>query len=112
MSSIQARTGVVDPRSFHSFAEFYPYYLREHSNDMCRAMHFVGSSLALMCLGMLIATGNLWWLVAGLTVGYGFAWVGHYAFEKNRPATFVRPLYSFMGDWVMYKDMWTGKIPF
>jgi hypothetical protein len=104
--------GAVDPRSLHSFAEFYPFYLSEHSNRTCRRLHFVGSSLALVCLALLVATGNWWWLLAGIVSGYAFAWIGHFGFEKNRPASFKRPLYSFMGDWVMYKDLWTGKIPF
>ena len=52
------------------------------------------------------------YLLAGLLVGYAFAWVGHFGFEKNRPASFKRPLYRFMGDWVMYKDIWTGKVRF
>lgn len=102
----------VDPRALHSFAEFYPFYLSEHSNRTCRRMHFAGSTLALACLAMLLVTGNWLWLLAGLVAGYGFAWIGHFGFEKNRPASFKRPLYSFMGDWVMYKDIWTGKIPF
>ncbi|MDP3618462.1 MAG: DUF962 domain-containing protein [Ramlibacter sp.] len=100
----------TDPRSFTSFEQFYPFYLTEHSNRTCRRLHFAGSSLSLVCLALLIATGNWWWLLAGLLVGYGFAWIGHFGFEKNRPASFKRPLYSFMGDWVMYKDIWTGKM--
>ncbi len=102
----------VDPRSFASFAEFYPFYLTEHSDRTCRRLHFVGSTLSLACLTALVLTGNGWWLLAGLLCGYGFAWVGHFGFEKNKPASFKRPLYSFMGDWVMYKDIWTGRIPF
>lgn len=104
--------GAVDPRALHSFAEFYAFYLSEHSNRTCRRLHFAGSTLALACLALLLATGNWWWLLAGLVAGYGFAWIGHFGFEKNKPASFKRPLYSFMGDWVMYKDIWTGKIPF
>jgi hypothetical protein len=107
-SSAQA----VDPRALRSFAEFYPFYLSEHSNRTCRRLHFVGSSLALVCLALAIGTLNAWWLLAGLVAGYGFAWIGHFGFEKNKPASFKRPLYSFMGDWVMYKDIWAGKIPF
>ena len=61
---------------------------------------------------MLVRSGNPWWLAGALLCGYGFAWVGHFAFEHNRPATFRHPFYSFAGDWVMYKDMLTGKIPF
>ena len=94
-----------------SFAEFYPFYLSEHSNRTCRRLHFVGSSLGLVCLATMVATGQLQFLLYGLLCGYGCAWVGHFVFEKNKPASFKRPLYSFMGDWVMYKDIWTRKIP-
>jgi hypothetical protein len=100
----------TDPRAFTSFAQFYPFYLTEHSNVTCRRLHFAGSTLSLACLAMLVVTRNPWWLLAGLLCGYGFAWIGHFGFEKNKPASFKRPLYSFMGDWVMYKDIWTGKV--
>ncbi len=95
-----------------SFAEFYPFYLGEHRNTTCRRLHFLGSSLGLICLSMLVYSGQWWWLPLGLLCGYACAWIGHFGFEKNKPASFKRPLYSFMGDWVMYKDIWTGKIPF
>ena len=100
----------VDARAFKSFAEFYPFYLTEHSNLTCRRLHFVGSTLSLMCVLATVLTGNAWWLLVALLCGYGFAWVGHFGFEKNRPASFKRPLYSFMGDWTMYKDIWLGKV--
>jgi hypothetical protein len=99
-------------KRFETFAEFYPFYLTEHANQTCRRLHFAGSTLALGCLVMLIVTQNPWWLLCGLACGYGFAWVGHFAFEKNRPASFKQPLYSFMGDWVMYWQVLTGKIRF
>ena len=99
-------------KQMHSFAEFYPFYLGEHVNRTCRRLHFVGSSLGLVCLGLALYTGALGYVLLGLLCGYAFAWIGHFGFEKNRPASFKRPLYSFMGDWVMYKDIWTGKIPF
>jgi len=102
----------ADPRAFKSFADFYPFYLGEHSNITCRRLHFVGSTLALVCLAMLLVTGKPQYFLYGLLCGYGFAWVGHFGFEKNKPASFKRPLYSFMGDWVMYKDIWVGKIRF
>ncbi len=107
-----AATPAADPRDFKTFAEFYPFYLNEHNNRTCRRLHFVGSSLGLVCLAMVFVTGNPLWLLTGLLCGYAFAWIGHFGFEKNKPASFKRPLYSFMGDWVMYKDLWTGKIPF
>ena len=94
------------------FADFYPFYLGEHSNRTCRRLHFVGTSLGLIFLLHALSTLDFWWLLAGLACGYAFAWTGHYFFEKNRPATFTHPLYSFMGDWVMWKDILTGKIRF
>ncbi|HEY0820445.1 MAG TPA: DUF962 domain-containing protein [Rhizobacter sp.] len=104
-------TATLDPKSMKSFDEFYPFYLSEHRNLTCRRLHFVGSTLALICLVAAIALAAPGFLVLGLLCGYGFAWLGHFGFEKNKPASFKRPLWSFMGDWVMYKDIWTGKIP-
>ncbi len=97
---------------FNSFAEFYPYYLGEHSNPACRRLHYVGSLLVLAVLAFVLVTQQWLLLLALPVIGYGFAWIGHLVFEKNRPATFKHPLYSFMGDWVMLKDGLTGKIPF
>lgn len=97
---------------FNSLAEFYSFYLEEHQHPMCRRLHFVGSSLVLGCLAALLITAQWLWLPAALICGYGFAWVGHFAFEKNRPASFKQPLYSFASDWLMYRDILIGKIPF
>ena len=97
-------------RKFSSFSEFYPFYLAEHRNLTCRRLHFAGTTLSLLCLVMLLYTGSLQFLLYGLVSGYAFAWVGHFFFEKNRPATFKYPFYSFAGDWVMYKDIWAGKV--
>ena len=105
-------TASVDLKAIKTFAEFYPLYLKEHSDRTCRRLHFVGSSLSLAFLVLLATTGRPMFVLGALLCGYGFAWVGHFGFEKNRPASFKRPLYSFMGDWVMYTDIWTGKIPF
>lgn len=99
-------------RSFSNFSEFYPYYLSEHANRTCRRLHFVGTTLALAFILHTLSTLNFWWLLAALLSGYGFAWVGHYFYEKNRPATFTYPRWSFMGDWVMWKEILTGKIRF
>lgn len=97
---------------FNSFAEFYPYYLEEHRHPTCRRLHYLGSLLVLMVLGYALISGQWLWLLAVPVIGYGFAWVGHFAFERNRPATFQYPLYSLIGDWVMLKDMLTGRIRF
>jgi len=97
---------------YQRFREFYPFYLTEHSNRTCRRLHFIGSTLALVCLALAIVEGNALWLIGMPLAGYSFAWVGHFAFEKNRPASFKQPLFSLMGDWVMYKDIVTGRIAF
>ena len=97
---------------FQSFAAFYPHYIHEHSNRTCRRIHVVGSALVLVVLAVAIVTLNPWWLLAMPLVGYGFAWVGHFFFEKNRPATFRYPLWSLMGDWRMFFETVTGKRKF
>ncbi len=96
---------------YDSFTAFYPYYLSEHQNKVCRRLHFLGSGLVLLLLAVAIFSGQfgLLWLLP--VVGYGFAWVGHFVFEKNRPATFRYPLYSFVGYWVMFWQMLTRKLP-
>lgn len=95
---------------YTSFAAFYPFYLTQHANRTCRRTHFIGSSGALLALAALAATGNAWWILVALVSGYGGAWIGHFVFEKNRPASFAQPLYSFRADWVMYWQMLTGKL--
>jgi len=97
--------------SFTSFKEFYPYYLSEHTNKLCRRLHFIGSVLVLCLLGYSILSEQFYLLWFIPVIGYGFAWIGHLFFEKNRPATFKHPLYSLLGDWVMFKDILVGKIP-
>ena len=98
--------------TYSTFADFYPFYLSQHGDRTCRRLHFVGTSLGLLALLHAFSTLNFWWVLAGVAAGYAFAWVGHFFFEKNRPATFTYPLYSFMGDWVMYSQIWRGRIPF
>lgn len=97
---------------FSSFEEFYPYYLDEHSNRTCRRLHFIGTSIALGLLIGALYTGNYWLILLGVVQGYAWAWVGHFFFEHNKPATFQHPWKSFKGDWVMWKDMLTGKVKF
>ena len=101
---------IAPDRRFTSFAEFYPYYLAEHRHPTCRRLHYVGSTLVLALLGYVLITQSWILLLALPVVGYGFAWIGHFVFEKNRPATFKYPFYSFLGDWVMLKDALTGRL--
>lgn len=97
---------------YKSFREFYPAYLAEHENPTCRRLHFVGTSLVLLAIAMAVVTRQWLWLLAAPVLGYGFAWIGHFVFERNRPATFRHPLYSLAGDFVLFRDMLTRKIPF
>ncbi len=99
-------------RRFASFREFYPFYLSEHSNRTCRRLHVAGSLLVLALLALAAFLRNPWILLLLPVAGYGFAWVGHFFFQKNRPATFTHPLYSLAGDWVMLAQVLAGKIPF
>ena len=100
----------MEKKRFTRFSEFYPFYLSEHADPVNRRLHFAGSSLVIALVLFALVTGQWLWLLAVPLAGYGFAWVGHFFFEKNKPATFTHPLYSFMGDWVMYKDILTGKV--
>ena len=97
---------------YRSFEDFYRFYLNEHQAPWCRRLHFFGSLGALFCLAKLVATLTPWWLLAALVCGYGLAWIGHYRFEHNRPASLRQPFYSFAGDWVMFRDILFGRIPF
>ena len=95
---------------YASFRQFYPFYLSEHANRTSRRLHFIGSCGVLLLAITALATRDARWLLAALACGYGFAWAGHLFFEKNRPATFKHPLYSFVGDWVMFVDILRGRI--
>ena len=101
---------VSETKRYATFGEFYPFYLSEHSNRTCRRLHFVGTTIGLICLIAALLSGRLLYILIGLVAGYLFAWIGHFFFERNRPATFTYPLYSFVGDWVMWRDILTRKI--
>lgn len=98
------------PQAFARFRDFYPFYLSEHRDRRSRRLHVVGTGLVICTVVMALVSGQLRWLWMLPLVGYGFAWAGHFFFEKNRPATFRYPFYSLAGDFVMFKDVLTGRI--
>lgn len=97
------------PSEFSSFKAFYPYYLSEHEDVRSRRLHFFGTWLVIVA-AILGVVHSAWWFLAMPIFGYGFAWLGHFVFEKNRPATFKHPLYSLAGDWVMFFDILRGRV--
>ena len=104
------KTNFMADSTFESFKEFYPFYLSEHKNKTSRILHFIGTFLVLGLLVFLLLAQKeaRFWIALPLT-GYGFAWVGHAFFEKNKPATFKHPLWSLRGDFTMFFDILRGK---
>jgi len=97
-------------KKYKDFRSFYPYYLTEHSDLKNRTLHFIGTALVIACLIAGIVLQNWWLIVVIPFCGYGFAWVGHFFIEKNKPATFTYPLYSLGSNFVMFWHMLTGQI--
>jgi hypothetical protein len=99
----------ADPR-IPDFGEFWPFYVSQHRRPGTRALHFAGLTIAFTLIATSAATGRAFLLMWALLAGYGFAWVGHFFIEKNRPATFQYPLWSLAGDLKMYALMWQGRM--
>jgi hypothetical protein len=97
------------PARYASYEEFWPFYVSQHRDPTCRRLHFVGTTLVLASFvaGVLVSP---WFFLAAPFAGYGFAWLGHFAFEKNKPATFTYPLWSLRGDFRMYRLMLLGRM--
>ena len=98
-------------KKYTSFKEFYPYYLSEHEKKQTKLLHFIGTTLYFYCIAHLLTSFDPMFALYALVCGYGFAWVSHYFVEKNKPATFKYPLYSFVADHVMYFEILRGKHP-
>jgi hypothetical protein len=95
---------------YKNFKDFYPFYLSQHQHSMNKFFHFIGTLTSLLFVLSAIRTRHWELLIISVFIGYAFAWIGHFVFEKNKPATFNYPWYSFLGDWVMFKDIIIGKI--
>lgn len=100
----------MDTLHFNSIKEFYPYYLTQHREFRCRMLHFTGTGLVIGILAAAVATQTWWLLLLLPVVGYGFAWTGHFLFEKNKPAAFKNPLWSLACDFIMFWHILTGQI--
>ncbi len=98
-------------REYKSFKEFYPYYLTEHQHPVSRKLHFTGTGILFVILAWALITQTWWALILIPIVGYGFAWVGHFFFEKNKPATFKYPLWSLTSDFKLFFDIIFGRQP-
>jgi hypothetical protein len=96
---------------FDTFEAFWPYYLQEHRDPLNRRLHFIGTTLVIVSVVLAVVTLNPCMLGFAPLTGYGFAWIGHFFVEKNRPATFTYPLWSLRGDFKMYGMTWTGALP-
>jgi hypothetical protein len=107
MSDRSSRTA---PQEFARFSDFYPFYLSEHHHAVSRRLHVVGTGLVLLVLIAAVLSHEPKWLLVLPVVGYGPAWIGHFFFEKNRPATFSHPFYSLAGDFRMFSDVITRRI--
>ena len=93
-----------------NYSEFWDFYVLEHSKPMTRYLHFVGTSLAIVMLVWFVKGQNFLYIPLCFVVGYGFAWISHFFIEKNRPATFKHPLWSFISDYKMIWFMLTGRM--
>ena len=100
---------ILQMKKFHTFKEFYPYYLEEHKDKKTKLVHFIGTCFSIFFLFRLVFTLNPINLLFALLAGYSFAWFGHFFIEKNKPATFKYPFYSFIGDHKMYFEILQGK---
>lgn len=101
---------LIMERKYKTFWDFYPYYLTEHSDPVCRMLHYIGTTLLLVVIAAAVYFSKASILFLLPVVGYGFAWAGHFIFEKNKPATFQYPFYSLGSDFVMYFHFLTGQI--
>ncbi len=102
----------MQEKKYDSLKEFYPFHLSQHQNITSRILHFIGTALVILCLVTAVLFHDMRFFVLVPVVGYGFAWAGHFFFEKNKPATFQYPFFSLASDFLLFGDLMTGKQTF
>lgn len=93
-----------------TYAEFWDFYVAEHSKPLTRILHFAGTTLGIALLIYFVASGRWYFFPLFFVVGYAFAWFAHFVVEKNRPATFKYPVWSFISDFKMIAYMLAGRM--
>ena len=101
---------MADDHEFTSYDEFFDFYLEQHSDPRNRALHAIGTTLGVAVVAGAFGTGHPWYALLFFPIGYGFAWTGHFLLEKNKPATFGHPFWSFISDFRMIGLMVTGRL--
>ena len=99
----------MSEQKFHSLKEFYPFYLSQHQNFTCRILHFIGTTGVILLWIMALLYQNWNYFALSPILGYGFAWLGHFFFEKNKPATFQYPFYSLASDFILFWELLIRK---
>jgi len=99
-----------DNYQYKNLKEFFPFYMSQHANRTCRRLHFIGTTIGLVLAVVAVVTQAWWLLAVAIVQAYAWAWIGHFGFEHNKPATFKYPWLSYLGDWKMWWQMLTGKI--
>jgi hypothetical protein len=107
---IQEAFPMAEPQKFQTYDEFFRFYLTQHSDPRNRVLHAVGTTLGVMVVLGALLLGHPWYALLFFPIGYGFAWTGHFLLEKNRPATFGYPFWSFISDFRMLGLMFTGRL--
>jgi len=95
---------------FKTKDEFFDFYLLEHSDPTCRVLHYIATMTMAAGLIAAIVTGKWLLILTGISTAYVFAWIGHFFFEHNKPASFSYPWASFKSDARMFGIFLSGKI--
>jgi hypothetical protein len=109
-AALEENGPMASERKFNSYDEFFSFYLQQHSDPRNRLLHAIGTTLGISVAGVAFSTGHPWYAFLFLPVAYGFAWTGHFVVEKNKPATFGHPFWSFISDFRMLGLMFTGRL--